>query len=98
MNYVNIVTAFSALMSFLALMGVIGLVRLDAEKKRKVNTCGYCEPKSINRVQVFYQGAESYRRDLNANERLLTAIADDGRTIKLLISEHRKAVDKVGEH
>ena len=87
MNYVNIVTAFSALMSFLALMGVIGLVRLDAEKKRKVNTCGYCEPKSINRVQVFYQGAEPYRRDLNANERLLMTTLDDGRMLRVLIGK-----------
>jgi phage host-nuclease inhibitor protein Gam len=89
MNYVNIVTAFSAVMGFLTLMGVIGLIRLDREQKHGANANGDEETKSITRIEVFDQGAESYRRDLNTNERLLTAVADDGRTIKLLISELR---------
>jgi hypothetical protein len=98
MEYINIVTAFSAVMDFLTLMGVIGLIRLDREQKHRANANGDEEIKSITRIEVVDQGAKSYRRDLNVNERLLTAVANDGKTIKLLISEHRKAVDKVGEH
>lgn len=97
MEYINIVTAFSALMGTLTLLGVVGLIRMDMQEKRRKSQQGHFAPKDlITRIDVIDQQGRPYTRYLNDRERLLMAIQDDGRTMKLLISDRKKKLDEEG--